>query len=80
MDELKVSDKDASKAVLLNVLNNKPGAAKDIVIINAGAAIYVAGLAADLPGGVARAREMIESGLARKKLDQLVAFTSSIKN
>ncbi len=80
MDALKVSDKDASKAVLLDVLNNKPGAAKDIVILNAGAAIYVAGLAADLPGGVARAREMIESGLARKKLDQLVAFTSSIKN
>ncbi len=80
MDELKVSDKDASKAVLLDVLNNKPGAAKDIVILNACAAIYVAGLAADLPGGVARAREMIESGLARKKLDQLVAFTSSIKN
>jgi anthranilate phosphoribosyltransferase len=62
------------------VLDNQPGPAKDIVMLNAGAAIYVSGLANDLWGGVMKAREMIESGKARTKLDQLVAFTGAIKN
>jgi anthranilate phosphoribosyltransferase len=64
--------------MLLDVLNNKPGPAKDIVMLNAGAAIYVAGIASDLWGGVARAREMIESGLARQKLEALIGFTNSV--
>ena len=61
------------------VLDNQPGPAKDIVMLNAGAAIYVSGIAADLWAGVAKAREMIESGHAKEKLEQLVQFTSSIK-
>ncbi len=76
IDEIKVADKEASKVMLLDVLDNKPGVAKEIVILNAGAAIYVAGLANDLWGGVTQARAMIESGKARKKLDELVGFTS----
>jgi anthranilate phosphoribosyltransferase len=79
IDALKAADKEASKAMLLDVLDNKPGAPRDIVMLNAGAAIYVAGLANDLWGGVTRAREMIESGAARQKLDQLVGYTSSLK-
>jgi anthranilate phosphoribosyltransferase len=80
LDVLKAADKEASKAMLLDVLNNKPGPAKDIVALNAGAAIYTSGLANDLWSGVTKAREMIETGAAKKKLDQLVGFTSSIKN
>jgi anthranilate phosphoribosyltransferase len=80
LDQIKAADKDASKAMLLDVLNGKPGAARDIVMLNAGAAIYTAGITSDLWGGVTKAREMIETGAAKKKLDQLVGFTSSIKS
>ena len=80
IDALKAADKDASMAILIAVLDNQPGPSKDIVALNAGAAIYVAGLANDLWGGVTKAREMIESGKARAKLDELVKFTASIKN
>ena len=80
IESLKVVDKEASVVALKSVLDNQPGPAKDIVTLNAGAAIYVAGLANDLWGGVTKAREMIESGKARAKLDELVKFSSAIKN
>jgi anthranilate phosphoribosyltransferase len=80
LSSIKAADKDASKSMLLDVLNNKPGPAKDIVMLNAGAAIYVAGMANDLWGGVTKARELIETGAAKKKLDQLVGYTASIKS
>ena len=75
LEALKAVDKSASMTMLQSVLNNQSGPAKDIVMLNAGAAIYVAGITNDLWGGVARAREMIESGKARSKLDELVKFT-----
>jgi anthranilate phosphoribosyltransferase len=78
VDLIRAVDADASKTMLLDVLNNKAGPAKDIVMLNAGAAIYVAGVTTDLWGGVSRAREMIETGQARKKLDELVGFTSAL--
>lgn len=74
------ADKDASGKMVEAALANQSGPVKDIVVLNAGAAIYVAGLAGDLWGGVAKAREMIESGQARAKLDELVRFTSAIHN
>ena len=80
LDAIKVVDKEASAAMVRAVLDNQAGAGKDIVCLNAGAAIYVAGVANDLWSGVARAREMIESGKARAKLGELVAFTAAIKN
>jgi anthranilate phosphoribosyltransferase len=80
VDALKAADKEASKAMLLDVLNNKAGPAKDVVCLNAGAAIYTSGIANDLWSGVTKAREMIETGAAKRKLDQLVGFTSAIKN
>lgn len=73
-------DKESSRKMVVSVLDNQPGPSKDIVMLNAGAAIYVSGIAGDLWGGVAKAREMIESGHARAKLDQLVKFTSAISN
>ena len=78
LEAIKVVDKAASTAMVRGVLDNQPGAAKDIVCLNAGAAIYVSGLANDLWGGVTKAREMIESGQARAKLDDLVKFTNAV--
>lgn len=80
LEAITAADKNQSKEMVIRVLDNHPGAAKDIVVLNAGAAIYVSGVAADLWGGVAKAREMIESGQAKAKLEQLVSFTSAIKN
>jgi len=78
LESVKATDKETSKAILLDVLNGVPGVAQDIVALNAGAAIYVAGVTSDLWAGVTRAREMIVTGQARQKLDQLVNFTPSI--
>lgn len=80
LDLVKAADGEASKAMVLAVLDNQAGPAKDIVMLNAGAAIYVSGLANDLWGGVTKAREMIESGKARDKLSELVKFTAAIKS
>jgi anthranilate phosphoribosyltransferase len=60
---------------LLDALENRPGAARDIVALNAGASIYVAGLADSHAGGVRIALAVMASGAARKKLDQFVAYT-----
>jgi anthranilate phosphoribosyltransferase len=65
--------------MILAVLGNQPGPAHNIVALNAGAAIYVSGVAATLKEGVERARGVIASGAARKKLDELVAFTNKLK-
>ena len=77
IETIKAADKEASKEMVLSVLKNEPGPAKDIVMLNAGAAIYVAGVASDLWAGVTKAREMIETGKAKAKLDALVKFTSA---
>jgi anthranilate phosphoribosyltransferase len=61
------------------VLAGKHGAARDIVLLNAGAAVYVSGLAATLEDGVAKARAVIDAGAARRKLDELVEFTNVMR-
>ncbi len=76
---LRVDGVDASKAMLLAALDNKDGAARDIVAFNAGASIYVAGLSESLAHGVQKALATIASGAARKKLDQFVAHTSATR-
>lgn len=72
---ISVDDVSGSLALLQAVLNNTPGAARDIVCLNAGAAIYVAGLASDLKAGVARAAEILEEGSAAEKLQSLITLT-----
>jgi len=72
---LRVDGIEASKAMLLAALDNQEGAARDIVAFNAGACIYVAGLADTLAEGVKKALATIAGGAARKKLDQFVAHT-----
>ena len=72
---LRVETPEESQAVLRGVLNNEAGAARDIVILNAGAALYAANVAPTIKEGVALARQAIESGAAKQKLEQFVAFT-----
>jgi anthranilate phosphoribosyltransferase len=74
---IRVESIEQSKSLLLSALGNEAGAARDVVAFNAGASIYVAGLAPTLGGGVEKALAVIESGAARKKLDAFVAFTRS---
>jgi len=74
---LAVSGADDSLAVVKAVLNNEAGPAKDIVVLNAGAAIYAAGLADSLEAGIKQAAEVIASGKAAEKLDALVSLTKS---
>ena len=71
---LKVDTPEQSMAMLRGVLDNEPGAARDIVMINAGAALYAANIASSIADGLARARVAIESGAAKAKLAQFVAF------
>lgn len=74
---LRVENAEESRAILLSTLDNKPGPALDIVLLNAGAALYAANLAASLEDGIQRAREAIASGAARAKLDAFVRKTQS---
>ncbi len=71
---LKVDTPEQSMAMLCGVLDNQPGAARDIVMVNAGAALYAANVASSIADGLARARVAIESGAAKAKLAQFVAF------
>jgi anthranilate phosphoribosyltransferase len=72
---IRVATVDESKAMMLDALANKAGAARDIVALNAGASIYVAGLAPTLPAGVQLALSTLASGAARGKVDEFVAST-----
>ena len=73
---LKVGSAEDSCAMLLGVLNNQAGPAKDIVMLNAGVALYAANVAKSMVDGIALARAAIESGAAKAKLDALVALSS----
>jgi anthranilate phosphoribosyltransferase len=72
---LKVADAEASKAMLLGVLDNTPGAAREIVALNAGTALYTANVVGSIGEGIVKAREVIASGAARAKLEAFVAAT-----
>jgi anthranilate phosphoribosyltransferase len=75
---LKVDTAEASKAMLLGVLDNQSGPAKDIVVLNAGLALYAANVANTMKAGIMLAQSAIESGAARAKLDALVAMSNSL--
>jgi len=78
VSKLAVASPAESLSIIESVLNDKPGPARDIVALNAGAAIYVAGLAPDLGTGVKTALEVIASGAAKKKLHDLVALSKKL--
>jgi anthranilate phosphoribosyltransferase len=77
LSAIKAADADASLAIIRSVLANKEGPAKDIVCLNAGAAIYVSGLAETLADGIEKAKQVVASGEAQKKLDALVHYSNN---
>jgi len=76
LTELAVTDAASSLLMVKSVLDNQPGAARDIVLLNAGAAIYAANITESLAAGIEKARQVIASGAARAKLDALIAYST----
>ena len=76
LEAVRAKDSADSLSIIKSVMDNKEGPAKDIVSLNAGAAIYVAGLAGTLAEGVARAQEVIASGEVKNKLDELIDLSN----
>ncbi|MCC2681723.1 MAG: anthranilate phosphoribosyltransferase [Nitrosospira multiformis] len=76
IETIQAHDTTQSAEMLRAVLNNQPGPPRDIVLLNAGATIYVAGIAESLAQGVKKAHAAIESGAAREKLQELVEFSN----
>ncbi|MGE3845512.1 MAG: anthranilate phosphoribosyltransferase, partial [Gammaproteobacteria bacterium] len=79
LESLAARDAKASLAHIRAVFDDQPGPARDIVTLNAGAAIYIAGLASSLAAGIDRAREVIASGAARECFARFIAHTQSFK-
>ncbi len=77
LSAVRAEDAEHSLNIIKSVLANEAGPARDIVCLNAGAAIYVAGMADSLAAGVTRAQQVIASGEAAEKLDQLVNKTNA---
>lgn len=77
LDALRVANADEARDMLLSVLDNRACAARDIVQLNAGAAIYVAGLTTTLEEGARKAADIIASGAAKNKLAQLVQVSNA---
>ena len=74
----KVDNPEESKAMLLGVLHGEQGPARDIVCLNAGAALYAANVAASIEDGMLRAQAALDSGAALAKLNELVAYTAQL--
>ena len=72
---LVVDSAEESASMIRGVFEGLGGPARDVVLLNAGAALYVAGVAASLEDGVGTAAQAIDTGAARAKLDELVDFT-----
>lgn len=77
---LKVADAEQSYALINDLLSGEASPAADIVALNSGAALYVAGIADNLAAGVAIAQDILSSGLAKQKLSDLVEMTRIIKS
>ena len=71
LETIQVENVDASKAMMLDILNGNKGPHRDITLLNAGAAIYVSGIASTLKDGIERAKSVIDQGLSLKKLEAL---------
>ncbi|HTR56916.1 MAG TPA: anthranilate phosphoribosyltransferase [Casimicrobiaceae bacterium] len=75
---LKVSGAAESKEMVLEALSNVDGTPREIVVFNAGTALYAAGIVPSIVEGIAQAREAIASGAAKKKLNEFVAVTQKL--
>ena len=77
LEQIRATDSAHSLHIIKGVFNNNDGPAKDIVCLNAGAAIYAAGLEPSLADGVKKAQDVIASGAVAEKLEQLIRKTNS---
>jgi anthranilate phosphoribosyltransferase len=75
---LRVANVAESKALLIEALDNTPGIARDIVLLNAGAALYAADVVGSIRDGVARARAVVSSGAALAKMEEFVGVTRQL--
>jgi anthranilate phosphoribosyltransferase len=75
---LRVDTPEQSRAMLLGVLDNQPGAARDIVALNAGVALYAANVCGSMAEGIERAQAALASGAAKAKVAQLVQLTTAL--
>lgn len=78
LDSIRAEGPERSVAMIRDVLQGKPGPARDIVALNAGAAIYAADLADTLQAGVEQAQQVIDSGKAAERLQQLAELTQRL--
>ena len=78
--DLKGGEAAENAVILRDILGGKPGPQRDVVLLNAAAGLVAGGLASDLPAGLSRAAQSIDSGAARTKLTELVAFTQKKSN
>ncbi|MEX2353109.1 MAG: anthranilate phosphoribosyltransferase [Gammaproteobacteria bacterium] len=76
--DITVDSIESSHGIMQAVLNNQAGTARDIVVLNAGAAIYAANIAASLEEGIKMADTALASGKARQKLEELIALTTAL--
>ena len=76
LDSLAVDGAESSLAMVKTVLNNQSGAAKDIVVLNSGAAIYAANLTPTLKAGIEKAQQVIENGAALEKFEALITYSN----
>ena len=72
MDDIKVENVEESKKIIMDILAGTQSTARDIVVLNAGAAIYVSGITEDITSGIDLAKRAIDSGKAQEKLAELV--------
>jgi anthranilate phosphoribosyltransferase len=77
---LRVETAEQSRAMLMGVLDNQIGPARDIVLLNAGVALYAANVADTMAGGIALARAALDSGAARARLAQLIDLSQRLKD
>jgi anthranilate phosphoribosyltransferase len=75
---LKVETPEQSRLMLTSVLDDEPGAPRDIVILNAGAALYAANIVDSVQAGIGKAREALASGAAKTKMEQLVKLSQTL--
>jgi anthranilate phosphoribosyltransferase len=79
LDSIKGGDALENARIIRDILDGQEGAKRDMVLLNTAAAFVAAGLDQDLKAGIKRAREAIDSGKAKHKLEQLIEFTSLVK-
>ena len=77
LDDIKVDDAEASLSLIKEAFSGFNGTAKDIISLNAGAAIYISGLTTSLQSGVDKANQLLSNGSAQQKLADYVKASNS---